>query len=84
MISEALRDMDMAGRELDPVIFNDIYWEMVQGEKDLIPEEKLILESMSVGKTIRGLGDMMTPADTPVEGLQHLKTERTMQIDTEI
>jgi len=68
IIAEALRDMNMAGRQFDPMIFNE-EWEIVQGELDTISEEKLTLKGVSGGRAVLGFGNLMTPVDAPLNGL---------------
>lgn len=42
IISEAMRDMHMAGRKFEPVIFDEVNWGTVHSETNSIPEENLM------------------------------------------
>jgi len=61
IISEALRDMSMAGQQFHPLFFVDEDWETTQGEKNTISGERLTLNDLKAEETILGFGNVMTP-----------------------
>ena len=76
IIAEALRDMNIAGRQFDPVIYVEEDWELLQREEDKISGDKLMLTGLSTGKAVLGFGDMITPIDTPRDEPQSLNYGR--------
>ena len=67
MIQEALSDMRRAGEQFEPRIYVDEYeWERGQKENLRLEIGGKGERGMSSGKAVLGLGEQMTPAETPM------------------